>query len=237
MTHQPDYYQLLQVLPDAPDAIIKASYRAHMQKLGMHPDLGGDPDVAAKLNVAYQVLSDPAKRHAYDLSLKQQSNKKPRQATRPVETQKANPYQPAVKHRCPFCQAGVLDKNLNEHSRCRVCRSPLLPVTKLAVTSDHCQRDIFRIEQDKRIAFYTIWPQENPYPGIIRDHSPNGMQLLSPVIVETGERIKFFNKTMQGIAECVNSQKDAQQSCYRLGFSFVTLDLALAKGNFLSLST
>lgn len=64
-------YRILHVQPEAPTEIIKASYRALMSSLRVHPDLGGDPARAAEVNHAYAVLMDPERRRAYDLSLKQ----------------------------------------------------------------------------------------------------------------------------------------------------------------------
>lgn len=64
-----NYYRILHVQRDAPPAIIKNSYRTLMQRLKMHPDLGGDHWNAAVINEAYAVLSDPKKRAEYDASL------------------------------------------------------------------------------------------------------------------------------------------------------------------------
>lgn len=61
-----DLYQLLHVAADAPEPVIKASYRAMMQKLRHHPDLGGDAEKAQQLNLAMQTLCDPEKRSRYD---------------------------------------------------------------------------------------------------------------------------------------------------------------------------
>lgn len=66
MKNRRNYYRLLHVGRDAPTAVIQASYRALMQRLKMHPDLGGDHAQAALINEAYATLSDPAKRAAYD---------------------------------------------------------------------------------------------------------------------------------------------------------------------------
>ncbi len=66
MKNRRNYYRILHIQPDAPPDIIKASYRTQMQKLKMHPDLGGDEWNASVLNEAYQVLSNPKKRAAYD---------------------------------------------------------------------------------------------------------------------------------------------------------------------------
>ncbi|MEQ8232155.1 MAG: J domain-containing protein [Gammaproteobacteria bacterium] len=67
--NQRNLYRVLYVQPDAPPAIIQASYRTLMQKLRAHPDLGGDAWNAAVINRAFEVLSDPRKRRAYDEAL------------------------------------------------------------------------------------------------------------------------------------------------------------------------
>lgn len=64
-----NYYRVLFVQPDAPMAVIQASYRAIMQKLKFHPDLGGDDWNAAVVNEAFAVLSDATRRAEYDRKL------------------------------------------------------------------------------------------------------------------------------------------------------------------------
>jgi DnaJ-class molecular chaperone len=61
-----NYYRILYVQPDAPTALIRASYQTLMQKLRQHPDLGGRHWNASIINEAYRVLVDPEKRDAYD---------------------------------------------------------------------------------------------------------------------------------------------------------------------------
>ena len=63
------YYQILGVLPDAEDIVIKAAYRSLAQKY--HPDKwDGDPDLSIKrmseINCAYEELSDPKRRGEYE---------------------------------------------------------------------------------------------------------------------------------------------------------------------------
>ena len=62
----PDYYNILEVSPTATQAEIKRSYRRLVRKY--HPDLNKQAlDLHIKrLNEAYDVISDPVKRAAYD---------------------------------------------------------------------------------------------------------------------------------------------------------------------------
>ncbi len=70
MKNKRNYYRLLQVQPDAPYEIIRASYRTLMKELKSHPDFGGENSDAYLINEAYETLSDSAKRIEYDKKLK-----------------------------------------------------------------------------------------------------------------------------------------------------------------------
>ena len=62
-----DHYRLLQVRRDASLGVIAAAYRRLMRDA--HPDAGGEDEHARLLNRAYEVLSDPGRRRAYDATL------------------------------------------------------------------------------------------------------------------------------------------------------------------------
>lgn len=62
-----DHYRTLQVRRDASAEVISAAYRRLMRDA--HPDRGGDAERAKRLNAAYEVLSDPSARAAYDRTL------------------------------------------------------------------------------------------------------------------------------------------------------------------------
>jgi serine/threonine protein kinase len=62
----PDYYSLLQVNPMASPEVIHAAYLALMKK--HHPDANATSGrMARRLNEAYEILSDAAKRRSYDV--------------------------------------------------------------------------------------------------------------------------------------------------------------------------
>ena len=64
-----DYYDILQVNPRAEKEVIDAAYRKLAAKY--HPDVSQESDAAERMkriNTAYEVLSNPAKRAAYDAS-------------------------------------------------------------------------------------------------------------------------------------------------------------------------
>lgn len=67
-----NYYRTLNVQPDASLEIIKNNYRTLLQKLRLHPDLGGKHWNAAIINEAYNILRHPEKRAAYDRDLLKQ---------------------------------------------------------------------------------------------------------------------------------------------------------------------
>ena len=68
MATQRDYYDILGVPRSASDAEVKRAFRKLAQQ--WHPDINTDPnadDRFKEINEAYQVLSDPQRRQAYDL--------------------------------------------------------------------------------------------------------------------------------------------------------------------------
>jgi len=64
MSVETELYDLLGVTPKATEKEIKQAYRK--KALTHHPDKGGDEEEFKKLNVAFEILSDPQKRKVYD---------------------------------------------------------------------------------------------------------------------------------------------------------------------------
>jgi len=83
MQSSSDYYALLQIDKKATQNEIKRAYRTIA--LQLHPDVNPDPGGAEHfklVSAAYAVLSDPAKRHVYDLTGMDPGARSP-QAARP----------------------------------------------------------------------------------------------------------------------------------------------------------
>jgi DnaJ-class molecular chaperone len=59
-----NYYEILGIGRDATTEQIKEAWRSKIKE--HHPDVGGDENVAKEINKAYEVLSDPQERAAYD---------------------------------------------------------------------------------------------------------------------------------------------------------------------------
>lgn len=78
MTNDRDHYSTLGILPEAEHVVVVAAFRALASRY--HPDKwDGDKDLAnarmAELNVAYGVLSDPARRSQYDKTRQKSTGK------------------------------------------------------------------------------------------------------------------------------------------------------------------
>lgn len=68
MKPESDYYAILQVDSQAEQDVIQAAYRRLAAKY--HPDVDPSPGASERmklLNAAYEILSNPEKRKAYDL--------------------------------------------------------------------------------------------------------------------------------------------------------------------------
>jgi curved DNA-binding protein CbpA len=120
-------YRVLHVQPEAPQVVIKASYRALMSTLRSHPDLGGDHEHAAQLNAAYAVLGDPERRAAYDSSLRR-APRRAAAAAPPAGTPRParDPSLWRDDRCCPMCGT-AFGRLAPRAPRCSSCDGPLTP--------------------------------------------------------------------------------------------------------------
>lgn len=88
----PNFYAILQVHPGAEPEIIEAAYRSLMRKYhpdALPPELKSDPELISRvrwINVAYDVLSDPLQRAAYDETIATQSSDQAQKIDPEIET-------------------------------------------------------------------------------------------------------------------------------------------------------
>ena len=91
MSAPPDHYRVLHVQPDAPAAIIHASYRTLVQRALA---ASGRDDEIAKLDYAYAILGDPERRAVYD---------RERMGQTAVLDDASDPTGTRGTHNCLFC--------------------------------------------------------------------------------------------------------------------------------------
>jgi curved DNA-binding protein CbpA len=224
MRNRRNYYRMLHVQPDAPLDVIKASYRALMMKMRLHPDLGGDHETAALINAAFAVLSDPMGRQQYDQLLRERDPHVFPQVHRGVaataragaaplghDTTKARDASPTRQGHCLFCATRVTYSS-RTHCRCPRCDSPLAQPHEISASTTERlgRRAMPRLCRDEPIVFYPHWPHEG-HAARLRDLSPTGISFLAQAAVELHQLIKISSATLEGVARVVSSQPVGRQ--------------------------
>lgn len=227
MKNRRNYYRILHVQPDAPREIIRSSYRALMQKMRLHPDLGGDAMHAAMINEAYAILTNPENRAAYDRTRPRPEQFRPSRAL-------AEPVQvtPAPALQCTFC--GTLNE-CSERARatefCGNCRSPLTLASQPPMEDDG-RRSIVRVPRDHPIIFCTHWPQSEPCSGRTSDISLRGMKFQSNTGLSTGQIIKIDSAILRAVARVARSRPEPD--AWVIGVEFVSLCFERSRGSFIA---
>ncbi len=240
MTNRRNYYRILHVQPDAPQALIKSSYRTLMSSLNKHPDRGGEHSDAVLINQAYATLRDPQKREAYDRELLQRHTKADLSG---MPTQQQNPrsrgdpaeYQPIISDFCPFCQTPLAPSmRIGPKTRCHECECPLHPAGDQTIAGA-TERALDRMPRADEIRIFTDWPQQG-FLAHTRDLSPAGMQFISAQALADNHFIKIVGNGIAAIGRVVSCRKEANtpEPCFAVGVAFVTLEFEQARGTFVS---
>lgn len=225
-----NYYRILHVQPDAHDAVIRMAYRTLMQKLRLHPDLGGDGATAALINEAYAVLSDPARRAEYDV----RSAPRPSRTTPPAtpEQTPATPRNNAAGT-CPFCAARMPAAATRANLRCSVCASPLSPpptARRLNATRRAFERQTVAAPVEY---FLRIAPA--PRPAALRDFSPGGAQLTTAEALPTHTVLALKTPLFDALARVVGCEPATDPpGDWLLRLEFLTLALTAPAGSLVS---
>lgn len=232
MNKDRDYYQLLHVQPDAPREIIRASYRTLMQRMRMHPDLGGDSEVAAALNEAYAVLIEPEKRAAYDRARTGQPAAPPPPPPpyqAPVDMEEAVESHAALSA-CAFCAEPTKgDMADSKEASCGVCGSPLQPLQQLPMDQPD-RRALLRIPKNHPLVFFTHWPQPEPYFGRTDDVSLTGLRLRCTPGLAIGQIVKIDTQLLRAVARVVRAERPS--TYWEVGVEFITLSFTKKRGSF-----
>lgn len=223
MKNRLDYYQVLHVQPDAPREIIRSSYRTMMQRMRMHPDLGGDDKKAAILNEAYATLTDPDNRSAYD-----KSRQTPEIPNVQGTTAAALRRQSLPLPRCAFC--GATSEGGREDPSCGSCHSPLF-MAEQSLIEDSDRRASARLVNDHPMIFCTHWPQSEPYSSRAVDVSLSGMKFGSHSSLNLGQVIKIDSRILKSVARVVRSQP--QRIGWEVGVHFISLCFMQSRGSFI----
>lgn len=232
MDNRRNFYRLLHVERDAPVEIIRSSYRTLMQRMRVHPDLGGDQAQAALINEAYAVLTDTASRAAYDESMRQQEI----QAAATVAGTSVGSSQ--TNAACFFCDLPHgLGAQATGHDDCGRCGSPLYPAARLNWHPGD-QRGISRIPRRHRLMFYTAWPQ-SPSAGRSRDISLSGMLFATREAVRVGAILKIESRACTAVARVSNYRESRRFLSLEslVGVEFLSVRFATMRGGFVSTRT
>jgi curved DNA-binding protein CbpA len=221
-----NYYRLLQVQPDAPTEVIRASYRTLMRDLKLHPDLGGETFNAALLNEAYATLSNSKLRADYDQALFSRRSLKSVSygARSQAETRQSS---------CLFCKSS-LPQSAQPADKCSVCKSPLADGQSPRRASIS-RRELERIRRTDTIHYFSSWPQE-PREARMLDVSPKGMRFLAHEPLEPGSLLKISGPGFRASAVVINvsGEEKSRGKVHEVGVSFLATEFDSRTGSFLS---
>ena len=228
MKNRRNYYRLLQVQPDAPVQVLRSAFRTLMRELKQHPDLGGSNAEAALLIAAYDTLSDPTKRAAYDREFLTRS-------TRQESGGGAAGRSISIKPSCPFCKT-PLARKAGVIASCPVCRSPLRSQATAEMNRSY-RRSVQRLKNDSWIYYCSSWPQKARRAMMI-DLSPKGIRFSCGERLLLGSVLKIDGPVFEGTARVTNvrSRETDGEGLYTVGASFLAVRFDNPKGTFLSTS-
>lgn len=234
MDNRRNYYRILHVQADAPTEIIRMSYLTLMQRLRMHPDLGGDHAQATLINEAFATLVDPARRAAYDRTLARE-RAMPGYRADPAhhhdQDRPAPQAGPSDPYACAFCGTSFPPaEQARPDAQCGFCDSPLYPASH----HEHevsTRRAIERLARRLPVTFFLSWPQHPGYAAMTEDISPIGMRLSCALDLVPNERLKIDCDFCSAVAVVRHARVAAgSHGLWLVGVEFLTLRIKPARG-------
>jgi curved DNA-binding protein CbpA len=240
VTQRRDYYRVLHVLPDAPDEIIKVSYRTLMQRLKMHPDLGGDHQTATLINEAFRTLGHPERRAAYDKWLQTQQDASDGSAHEAgtgahTTTAPATPPSPPPMTLCFFCGTGHEAGYEKQPDRvCRLCGGSLYPVQRYE-RDEESRRALDRVPRNMLVVFARSAPNDQPCRGLTQDISLAGMRFVTSCPVGIDDRLLIETEFCSAVGIVRSArQRPAAQNGWEVGVQFFTMRVKVQRGGLFS---
>jgi len=259
MQNRRNFYRILHVQPDAPPEVIRTSYRTLMQRLKMHPDLGGDHWQAALVNEAFATLRDPEKRAAYDRMLAgspagppkdRAPGAGPRPATAAPDApppppaaavQAATPAWPACRaaratNACAFCGESQSAQDAMEPAAvCWRCDSPLFPTAKHRRETGS-GRALDRMPRSIAVTIHLSGSGPQAFGVTTEDISINGARFTSAVELAAGHLLKLDCAfcTAVGIVRHAQVEPESRPPRWHIGVEFATLLIKQPRGAFVS---
>lgn len=256
MKNRRNYYRILHVEPDAPTAVIRASYRAILARLKVHPDLGGDHAQAVLVNEAFATLGDPVRRAAYDRTISQPTQMRGRMAQAHAAASsnaRQKPEPPKGKLGCGFCGAPYVVGDADRpESTCSACGSPLFAARRQSARAGtvggeapdraapagngRSRRALERAPRSMRLTFRLPASRHVAWFGTTEDISPNGMRFVAQAELQIGDRLQIECDFCRAVAVVKTSQPApaAGRGYSYYGVEFLTLRLARQRGGFVS---
>jgi hypothetical protein len=221
MSAVPDFYRVLHVQPDAPAAIIHASYRTLLQRAV------GNSDETALLDLAYATLGDPQRRTAYDRDRAAALGDAPLHDT-------VDPAGAPGTRNCLFCGAPHgLQRVIERDDECGHCASPLFAAERHRFEYSG-QRMLNRIPKKHGVDLWVTWPQAAPIRGSMRDLSLNGMQFVSAVRLQPNQVVRIDCSELRALGRIAHIERDRETGAFKAGVEFLTLRFRQVRGSFVS---
>ena len=185
--------------------------------------------------MAYAILTDPAKRAAYDREFQ----------LRVLDTRTEGGAEPGASgihpaagirpgEHCLFCGAPQQSRPARQRdARCCRCASPLHPATARQLASDG-QRALPRLPGNHELRLFTHWPA-TAITAQSRDVSPNGISFVTGQLLEPQAVIKLDSDWCQAVLRISNMRlDDRNDGNWLVGAGFLSVTFPRSRGAFLS---
>jgi hypothetical protein len=212
------------------------SYLTLMQRLKMHPDLGGDHLHAVLINEAFATLIDPAKRAVYDRTLARERALPGYRADPAHRHDGERPVQASTDpYTCAFCGTAFAPvEATRSDALCSFCDGPLFPASHHEHEAS-TRRAIERTSRRLPVTFFLSWPQHPGYQAVTEDISTSGMRLSCTLDLVPNERLKLDCDLCSAIAVVRHSHAvEGDAGLWQAGIEFLTLRIRPTRGVFVS---